>query len=324
MTQRFSLFEDASVCENLEFLAAGQGIPKRSMIARIERLIAQFNFAHQSRQLAGTLSGGRKQRLALTCAVIHQPELLFLDEPTSAVDPESRREFWETLFDLADAGTMILVSTHLMDEAERCRRSAILNHGALVTDGTPTELASALAARTVEVVFAYSRRARQALVNLPGVLSVAQVGNNLRVLTTVGGDNAARFQSALKQAGLQAGVSVSQPSREDVFAAATRARHSARVCRVKLGRLLAIVVKAFRQLRRDRTTLAMIVGIPVMQLFLFAYAINFRLRGLSTGIADQALRGATLVELWPDASALIALGLVMMSIAIVSFRKRPD
>lgn len=109
-----------------------------------------------------------------------------------------------------------------------------------------------------------------------------------------------------------------------MFAAATRARHSARACRVKLGRLLAIVVKAFRQLRRDRMTRVMIVGIPVMQLVLFGYAINFRLRGLSTGIADQALRGAALVELWPDASALIALTLVMMGIAIASFRKRPD
>ena len=89
-------------------------------------------------QLAGTLSGGQKQRLALAGAVVHSPELLFLDEPTSAVDPESRRDFWEALFELADAGTTVLVSTHYMDEAERCHRLAILDRGALVADGTPT------------------------------------------------------------------------------------------------------------------------------------------------------------------------------------------
>ena len=98
-----------------------------------------------SKQLAGTLSGGQKQRLALAGAVIHEPELLFLDEPTSAVDPESRRDFWETLFELVDGGTTILVSTHLMDEAERCHRLAILDHGVLVADGTPAELAATLA-----------------------------------------------------------------------------------------------------------------------------------------------------------------------------------
>src|SRR3546814_14095607 len=90
------------------------------------------------------MSGGQKQRLALAGAVIQEPELLFLDEPTSAVDPESRRDFWEKLFDLADAGTTLLVSTHYMDEAERCNRIAILDHGALVADGTPDELTTAL------------------------------------------------------------------------------------------------------------------------------------------------------------------------------------
>ncbi|MEO6064256.1 MAG: ABC transporter ATP-binding protein [Lysobacterales bacterium] len=222
MTQRFSLFEDLSVRENLEFLAAVQGIPTKSTAPRVDALIAQFNFANRAGQLAGTLSGGQKQRLALACAVIHEPELLFLDEPTSAVDPESRREFWETLFDLADAGTTILVSTHLMDEAERCHRIAILNQGALVADGTPHELASTLIGRTLEVRVAQPRRAQQTLVSVPGVLSVAQIGNNLRVLTTAGSDNAARVRATLQAAGVEAEVAESQPSMEDVFVAATR------------------------------------------------------------------------------------------------------
>ena len=151
MTQRFSLFENLTVRENLEFLAAIYGLRRAAARRRVDELLASYDFADRTRQLAGTLSGGQKQRLALAGAIVHQPELLFLDEPTSAVDPESRRAFWETLFDLADAGTTLLVSTHYMDEAERCHRLAILDRGRLVADGTPRELAAALAGRTLEV-----------------------------------------------------------------------------------------------------------------------------------------------------------------------------
>lgn len=126
MTQKFSLFEDLTVRENLEFLAAVQNLSKVQARQRIDELISQYHFSDRQKQLAGTMSGGQKQRLALAGAVIHEPELLFLDEPTSAVDPESRRDFWEKLFELADAGTTILVSTHYMDEAERRHRIAIL------------------------------------------------------------------------------------------------------------------------------------------------------------------------------------------------------
>ena len=135
MTQKFSLFEDLSVRENLEFLAAVQDLPRDRARRRIDQLVEQYHFTDRQKQLAGTMSGGQKQRLALAGAVIHEPELLFLDEPTSAVDPESRRDFWEKLFELADAGTTLLVSTHYMDEAERCHRLAILDRGVLVADG---------------------------------------------------------------------------------------------------------------------------------------------------------------------------------------------
>lgn len=222
MTQKFSLFEDLSVRENLEFLAAVQDIPKAQAAQRIDELVVQFHFEDRQKQLAGTMSGGQKQRLALAGAVIHSPELLFLDEPTSAVDPESRRDFWDKLFAFADAGTTILVSTHLMDEAERCHRLAILDHGALVADGTPDELTSALAGRTLLVHAEQPRRAQQALVAVPGVLSVAQIGNVLRVLAAADGDAAAPMRQALARAGLQADVAESQPNLEDVFVAATR------------------------------------------------------------------------------------------------------
>jgi ABC-2 type transport system ATP-binding protein len=230
MTQKFSLFEDLSVRENLEFLAAVQGVPKAKTKGRIDELIGQYRFSDRQKQLAGTLSGGQKQRLALACAVIHEPELLFLDEPTSAVDPESRRDFWEKLFELADIGTTLLVSTHLMDEAERCHRLAILDRGSLVADGTPAELTGQLQGRTFIVEATDPRRAQRVLVDVPGVLGVAQVGNSLRVLTDVDHGStdakpsgaAQRMRDALAKAGQQADVAATPANLEDVFVAVTR------------------------------------------------------------------------------------------------------
>jgi len=221
MTQRFSLFEDLSVRENLEFLAAVLGVPKAQSRSRVDELLQQFDFAQRQRQLAGTLSGGQRQRLALAGAVIHKPELLFLDEPTSAVDPESRRDFWEKLFDLADTGTTLLVSTHYMDEAERCHRIAILDEGRLVADGTPAALTGALAGRSLIVHAAAPRRAQQALVAVPGVLSVAQVGNALRVLCDDAATAIERVRASLRKAGLDAQVEAGTPNLEDVFVAST-------------------------------------------------------------------------------------------------------
>lgn len=224
MTQKFSLFEDLTVRQNLEFLAAVQDLPRRRAATRVEELLVQYHFADRQEQLAGTLSGGQKQRLALAGAVIHAPELLFLDEPTSAVDPESRRDFWEKLFELADAGTTILVSTHLMDEAERCHRLAILDRGVLVADGAPAALAGALAGRTLVVHAAQPRRAREALQAAPDVVSVVQVGNALRVLTAENGGAAERLRVVLAGAGVTAEVAPVAPNLEDVFVAATRGR----------------------------------------------------------------------------------------------------
>nr|WP_225562190.1 ABC transporter ATP-binding protein [Pseudoxanthomonas sp. PXM04] len=224
MTQKFSLFEDLSVRENLEFLAAVQNLSKAEARKRIDELVEQYHFQDRQKQLAGTMSGGQKQRLALAGAVIHQPELLFLDEPTSAVDPESRRDFWEKLFELADAGTTILVSTHYMDEAERCHRIAILDRGVLVADGTPADLTGELAGRTLAVDAEQPRQAQKVLLGLPGVISVAQIGNTLRVLMAGNGDAAGRVAAGLRQAGMAAEVTPSQANLEDVFVAATRGR----------------------------------------------------------------------------------------------------
>ena len=226
MTQKFSLFEDLTVRENLEFLADVQTLPRAHAKRRIDELVEQYHFADRQRQLAGTMSGGQKQRLALACAVINEPELLFLDEPTSAVDPESRRDFWEKLFELTDAGTTMLVSTHLMDEAERCHRLAVLDRGVLVADGTPAELTGRLEGRTFVVASAQPRRAQQPLAQAADVLGVAQVGNELRVIVRDGigdGDAAlARLRQVLAQADAQARIEPVKPNLEDVFVAVTR------------------------------------------------------------------------------------------------------
>lgn len=227
MTQKFSLFDDLTVRENLEFIAAVQGVPRTQTARRVAEAIEQYRFGEARNQLAGTMSGGQKQRLALACAVLHAPELLFLDEPTSAVDPESRRDFWEKLFELADAGTTLLVSTHLMDEAERCHRLAILAEGVLMADGTPVELTGRLVGRTFAVEVGDPRRAQHALAGLSGVLGVAQVGMNLRVLTVDDPDAGLRQRMAdtLAKTFPDARVASTPPNLEDVFVAAT---HDAR------------------------------------------------------------------------------------------------
>lgn len=225
MTQKFALYEDLSVIENLQFLAAIHGLPRSKAGKRIEEIIERYDLGDRRRQLAGTLSGGQKQRLALAGSVLHEPELLLLDEPTSAVDPESRRNFWASLFDLIDAGTTLLVSTHYMDEAERCHRLAILDRGRIVADGTPQGLAAALPGRVWLLSSANARQIEASLRKLDGVEGVAQIGNALRVLAEPGLDEA-QFRRAIGP-NQQVEIEAVAPNLEDVFVAATHAARKA-------------------------------------------------------------------------------------------------
>jgi ABC-2 type transport system ATP-binding protein len=222
MTQKFSLYEDLTVDENLDFLAAVHGLSRGQTQKRIDELLNRYWLADRRKQLAGTMSGGQKQRLALAGAVLHKPDLLLLDEPTSAVDPQSRREFWDSLFELADAGTTILVSTHYMDEAERCTRLAILDRGRLVADGSPRDLMAALPGPTLLVETAQPREAQRLLRDLPDVIAVAQIGISLRVLVAdERSDAGQRIAERLHASGIDAEVRDGEPSLEDVFVAAT-------------------------------------------------------------------------------------------------------
>jgi len=223
MTQRFSLYEDLTVRENLEFLAAVHDLPRAAARARIDALLEEFTMTKRASQLAGTLSGGQRQRLALAGAILHEPELLVLDEPTSAVDPQSRRDFWEALFDLAERGVTILVSTHFMDEAERCHELAILDRGRLVAAGAPRQLLADLPDRVVEIESDEPRAARAQLEREPAVRSAAQLGARLRALVDPAlADPARALEAALRAHGVTARAQLAAPSLEDVFVAATR------------------------------------------------------------------------------------------------------
>jgi len=221
ITQRFTLYEDLTVGENLDFLAAVHELSRTAARPRIAELLERFWLADRRDQLAGTLSGGQKQRLALAGTVLHKPDLLFLDEPTSAVDPQSRREFWESLFELADMGTTLLVSSHYMDEAERCTRLAILDHGRVVADGTPRELMANLPGRTLLVETAEPRQAQRSLQGVPGVIAMAQIGTSLRVLAKAGADFEQQVAERLRSEGIAAQVRPIAPNLEDVFVVAT-------------------------------------------------------------------------------------------------------
>jgi len=149
MTQRFGLYEDLSIEENLDFVARAYGMPGRKQVVR--DALAQLGLEGRRGQLAGTLSGGWKQRLALAACMLHEPELLLLDEPTAGVDPSARRDFWQQLHTLAATGLTVLVSTHYMDEAERCHRLAYISYGRLLATGTAEEVVTAAGLQTWEL-----------------------------------------------------------------------------------------------------------------------------------------------------------------------------
>jgi drug efflux transport system ATP-binding protein len=153
MSQRFGLYEDLTVAENLDFYGGIYGLPQAARAARSSEVIAFLELDRRLSQLTGELSGGWKQRLALGCALLHRPVVLFLDEPTAGVDPAARRSFWRAIHDLARQGTTVIVTTHYMDEAERCGRIALMSGGHLIALGTPDEVAARVGGKTLEDAF---------------------------------------------------------------------------------------------------------------------------------------------------------------------------
>jgi ABC-2 type transport system ATP-binding protein len=193
MTQRFSLYEDLSLAENLRFVAEIYQMPNAA--EAVTKMLESLGLQGRENQLAGQLSGGWKQRLALAACLIHRPELLLLDEPTAGVDPKARRDFWDELHGLAAEGLTVLVTTHYMDEAERCHRLAYIAYGKLLAKGTLQDVLASAQLTTWEVSGPHLRRLSQQLQELPGVEQVTAFGSKLHV----SGREAAAIQQAISR-----------------------------------------------------------------------------------------------------------------------------
>jgi ABC-2 type transport system ATP-binding protein len=217
MSQKFSLYSDLSVRENLQFFGGIYRVPPDKLAERMRYAIGMAGLTGREDDLVSALAGGWKQRLALGCAILHNPPILFLDEPTSGVDPISRRRFWDLIHDLAANGVAILVTTHYMDEAEYCDRIVLINQGRIVASGSPAELKhTPLGGQMLLVECSATGKALHVLTAAKGIRDVAAFGNALHVLTD-GADEAA-VRALLTAAGIaDARISPIVPGLEDVF-----------------------------------------------------------------------------------------------------------
>ena len=228
MSQQFSLYPDLTVMENLTFYARIYGIPRRNRRARIEEVIAGAGIQDYRKRLAGQLSGGWKQRLALACALVHRPRLMFLDEPTAGIDPVARRELWNLLFDLSGQGVTFFVTTHYMDEAERCSHVGYIYFSKLIVCGTPNELKqldeiSPPGTARLEVRCPRLPSAMRILAEKPYVDDVTIFADSLHVLAEQGSEH--RISADLEAAGYpQTQVIPIPPTLEDVFVTLTQRR----------------------------------------------------------------------------------------------------
>lgn len=218
MSQRFGLYGDLTVRENLDFYADLFEVPRTTRSARVKRLLEFSGLGPFGGRLADKLSGGMKQKLGLACALIHEPEIVLLDEPTNGVDPLSRRDFWHILYEMLTQGVTIVMSTAYLDEAERCGRVGLLHQGRLLAVGTPANVRTLLRADMVELTVADAWRAREALATLPEARQVTVFGHHVHVALTDAARDLPVVLRHLQGAGVPAGKSRPiRPSLEDVF-----------------------------------------------------------------------------------------------------------
>jgi ABC-2 type transport system ATP-binding protein len=221
MSQKFSLYDDLTVEENIDFFTGIYGVPQALRAERKDYVLEMANLAERRRAMTRTLSGGWKQRLALGCAILHDPPVLFLDEPTSGVDPIARGAFWHLIHDLAETGHTIFVSTHYMDEAEYCHRLALMYRGKVIALGTPAELKRGLTAHTLLNLEATEPlETMRALEGLEGVRDVAVFGGGLHVTVDNAEAGCQKIRTVLEAKGINVRrLEEIEPSMEDVFVA---------------------------------------------------------------------------------------------------------
>lgn len=218
MPQRFGLYEDLTVDENIRFFADVFEIPRRLRDERAARLLGASGMAEFRKRLAGELSGGMKQKLGLTCSLVHAPRLVLLDEPTTGVDPVSRREFWQILYGLRSEGVTIVISTAYFDEAERCDRLALLHGGTVRYCESPLALRARMPGALLEIATSEARRARDAVARRPGVLSALMVGDGIHVHVDDAARRGADIREALRARGIPFGeLREVTPNVEDLF-----------------------------------------------------------------------------------------------------------
>ena len=228
MSQKFSLYNDLTVIENIRLFAGLYSVPQKFLQARIEWALTMANLKGQENLITGTLPGGWKQRLALGCAVLHKPPVIFLDEPTSGVDPITRRQFWDLIHQMAEEGVTVFVTTHYMEEAEYCNRLALIFRGKIVALGTPTELKrDSMKGELLLVECAPLGDAVEALQSAPGVMDAAVFGNALHLVV----EDAATAVPLLQKFLADRKIDVSRmekirPSLEDVFVSLTTGREA--------------------------------------------------------------------------------------------------
>jgi ABC-2 type transport system ATP-binding protein len=230
MSQLFSLYGDLTVEENIAFFSGLYDVGADRRPARRDWVLAMAGLADQRRRLTRELALGWKQRLALGCAVLHEPPILFLDEPTSGVDPISRRHFWDLIYALADGGTTVFVSTHYMEEAEYCNRLALMNRGRLIALDSPERLREGMREPLLEIRVDATARAVEALQELPELLEVGLFGRVVHATAREGRAAREAVTRRLRERGVTLlGIDTITPSLEDVFVARVRSEGGARV-----------------------------------------------------------------------------------------------
>ena len=306
MSQNFSLYTDLSVEENLDFYGRIYGLSPERLGVRKRDVAGLAGIGDRMSQLAGTLSGGWKQRLALACALIHEPELLFLDEPTAGIDPVARRDLWDLLFELSARGVTLFVTTHYMDEAERCTHVGYIYMSRLLVVGRPEELkdlpeVTPPGTRRLELTTAHAAMRLAQLRTVPGVRDATLFGERVHLLV-----DADVSDAALLDPGEGDRIAVVDANLEDVFVTLSRAAEGGHVSlrtapspgatEMPSGRvtragpatqgLWAMLLKEFSHVRREPTTLFFMFVIPVLQTVIFGYAIQTEIENIPTVVFD--------------------------------------